>query len=150
MDQRDKDFIVYARQNTYASGQEAEVIDGFDTYVVTNDEGDLEYSDRYKGTDRFFHGTEVLKKNGVIIWMMSYHGELKEGYDPDIIFPVLQKFILKHAKATRFDMEIEDHDDVYGYFCEGGGESNFFCGTEQVLVFDDTAHTMDYFGTEFE
>ena len=63
-----KQFLIQAKQNTYASGGESQakvLSDGRKEYVFK--QGGFEYIDRYKGHEKFAGKEEVFKNNKLII-----------------------------------------------------------------------------------
>lgn len=148
MNDKEKDFLVYARQNTYASGMKAEVISGAKSYVIKKD--NLEYRDAYIDQEYIFQGQEILFKDEKPIWSMSYRGAAEVGVDTGKIFGVLQKFIKEYSDVVRFGENFQKEDGEFNYKCNASGDVFEFNGREEIYQNDKLVHWMNYFGGEIK
>lgn len=141
-------FLTSVRTKTYASGEEAEIIDGFKTYSIKK--GDLEYRDAYTDQERFFQGQETIFKNEKPIWSMSYRGAAEEGADTGKVFSYLQKVLKEHSDVVRLPGDKEFKDGVWRYEDHCDGTIGEFHGFEEIYQNDKLAHWMKYFGGEIK
>lgn len=148
MDNKTKEFLIYARQNTYASGKKAKIVSGFDVYIIKD--GDLEYRDAYIGRDRFFQGQETIFKKSKPVWSMSYRGAAEKGVDTGKIFAILQYFIKEYADNVRFGKSFKKEKDEFGYYCKAEGTNLEFNGREEIYQNNELVHWMNYFGGEIK
>lgn len=144
MEKKIKEFLIYARQNTYASGEKAKIVDGFDVYIVKD--GDLKYRDAYIGRDRFFQGQETIFEKNKPIWSMSYRGAAEKGVDTKKVFGFLQSILRKNSDKVRLpgDKEIFNNNWKYNDRCEGNIDE--FKGIEKIYLDEKLVHWMNYFG----
>lgn len=144
MDQNVLNFLIKARQSTYAAGMKPEIINDGNTYVIKG--GNLEYRDTYFDQHRYFQGQELIFQDGKPIWSMSYRGAATEDMEPGKVFDVLQKFIKEYADKVRFGENFETEENGFRYKCIANGEINEFKGREEIYQNGKLAHWMDYFG----
>ena len=101
-----KQFLIQAKQNTYASGGESQakvLSDGRKEYVFK--QGGFEYIDRYKGHEKFA-GKEEVFKNNKLIWQMEYQGRiLMDKILADDIYSFLRK-ALKQISEDKPSMSL--------------------------------------------
>lgn len=141
-----KEFLSKCRTKTYASGIEAEEVDGGKSYSIK--EGNLEYRDRYFDQKLVFQGQEVLMERGIPIWSMSYRGAAIEGADTKEVFGFLQKILREHSEEVRLPGEKKYQDSDWRYEDKCEGDFNEFSGEEKIYKNNKLVHWMKYFGGE--
>lgn len=144
MDKNILNFLIFARQNTYASGKKPEKIANGNVYIVKK--GNLEYRDTYFDQDRFFQGQEIIFDDDKPIWSTSYRGAAVGGFDPKEVFGYLQKIIRNHADRVRLPGKKEFSRGVWHYVDICNGDYGEFFGEENIYKNDRLAHWMKYFG----
>lgn len=144
MEEKIKQFIISARQNTYASGMKAKIINSGKTYIIKQE--NLEYHDTYFDQHQYFQGQEVIFENNQPVWSMSYRGAATKEGNPAEIFKILQKFIKKYADIVRFGNEFETDEGEFKYICLAKGDFSEFGGEEKIYQKDKLVHWMKYLG----
>lgn len=147
----DKDilqFLVKARQGTYASEMKPEIINGANTYVIKN--GDLEYRDSYYDQHLVFQGQEVVLQKGKPIWSMSYRGSAARGTDAGKVFSFLQDILKEHSDVVRLPGDKIFKKDGWRYEDHCDGKLDELNGFEEIYLNNKLVHWMKYFGGEIK
>ncbi len=127
-------FLVKAKRNTYASGNNTvKLDDGSEEFVYEN--GIYKYRDRYFGNDPFI-GQEVVFENQVPIWGMNYVGGIS---DPNVDSGRLYEFLRQALKRVNEQEPFRgpdwyDNGEFTYWNSVIGQESNFFIGRENISL----------------
>ena len=142
-----KKFIVKAKQNTYASkgeDQEKVLTDGAKELVFK--ENNLEYRDRYFGSDPFI-GQEIVFHDEKVIWGMNYSGLLVADVIPSkVVYKFLQKALKKVRAKQPFRGPNDFIDDDFQYINKSEGRIESFKGFEQILYKGKQIYQLHYHG----
>ena len=95
-----------------------------------------EYTDEFIGEDKFM-GVETVKKNGKIIWMMSYYGEVLERLEEDYFNSILRPALCmvgvdEEMIPARGPARLDLNGHLYTFDCHGTIDS--FFGEESIYV----------------
>ena len=128
MDKELVDFLIKAKQATYA-GKGAETASSrVKSHDLIYREGDYMYYDTYLGGDKFA-GEEALWISEVPYWSMNYVGRVTgENFSGDF----LKEALLRVPEDKPFRGPDEYTDGDYSYKCEICGEYDWFQGYETI------------------
>ncbi len=141
------DFLVEAKAGTYASqGEGGEKISNTGCKKLVFKKDDLEYQDRYYGTNPFI-GEELVYKEDKVIWVMNYCGGITS---LDINIKELYEFLKKAMSRIKSDRPFrgpsEYTDDDYRYIDSSNGDIDNFTGVEEILYKGKTVYSLTYHG----
>ena len=128
MDKRIVEFLIRAKQATYA-GKGAETAPSrVKSHDLEYREGDFLYYDTYLGGDRFA-GEEALWISGIPYWSMNYAGRVTgENFSGDFL-----KEALLHVPAEKPYRGPDSYTDGdYVYYCDTEGSFDWFRGKETI------------------
>lgn len=128
MDKRIVEFLIRAKQATYA-GKGAETASSrVKSHDLEYREGDFLYYDTYLGGDRFA-GEEALWISGIPYWSMNYAGRVTgENFSGDFL-----KEALLHVPAEKPYRGPDSYTDGdYVYYCDTEGSFDWFRGKETI------------------
>lgn len=128
MDKRIVEFLIRAKQATYA-GKGAETASSrVKSHDLEYREGDFLYYDTYLGGDRFA-GEEALWISGIPYWSMNYAGRVTgENFSGDFL-----KGALLHVPAEKPYRGPDSYTDGdYVYYCDTEGSFDWFRGKETI------------------
>jgi hypothetical protein len=141
-------FLVEAKQNGYASGDDSRIktLDDRGSEVRFTD-GDLVYRDRwYGGTS--FTGQEIVWQQGRPVWSLNFYGANRPGTSaPNDELTKFHKRALRKVEASapyRGPAELRAGDFVY--LCEVTGSIEEFRGVERVLYRGTEVYGMEFHG----
>ena len=142
MDRQIVDFLIKAKQATYA-GKGAETISSrIGSHDLAFRKGDYLYYDTYLGGDRFA-GEEALWIAGVPFWSMNYVGRVTgEPFSGDFLKEALLH--VPEEKPYRGPQQYENGD--YTYRCESDGSFDWFQGTETIAYRGKTIYECRFHG----
>lgn len=128
MDKELVDFLIKAKQATYA-GKGAEAASSrVRSHDLIYREGDYMYYDTYLGGDRFA-GEEALWISEVPFWSMNYVGRVTgENFSGDF----LKEALLRVPEDKPFRGPDEYTDGDYTYKCDIEGDFEWFQGYETI------------------
>ena len=128
MDKRSVEFLMKAKQATYA-GRGAEIASSREkSHDLVYMDGDYMYYDTYLGTGKFA-GEETLWIKGVPYWGMNYIGRVTgEEFSSDFLKEAL--FLVPENKPFRGPENYSNGD--YSYHCDIDGEFDWFQGKESI------------------
>jgi hypothetical protein len=132
-----KRFLVEAKKNTYASGDEnIKKIESDNSTTIVYKSGEYKYHDNYFGGEPF-GGREVVFKNGKEIYMMVYYGYVKKGVEN---INEIYNFLMYALKNIPEDYPYRGPEkivgDKYVYENSWNGEIDNFYGNERITDFD--------------
>lgn len=138
-------FLVKAKQNTYASGGEG--IKGLDkSKNFRFKEGEYVYRDRYFGSERF-GGEEVVWLKEEPIWLMNYYGGIiKKIIDSTTVFAFLRKALSQVSSDRPFRGPNSYEEGDFEYKNSSAGDMKWFKGTEVILYQGETVYRLVYVG----
>ena len=128
MDKRIVEFLIRAKQATYA-GKGAETAPSrVKSHDLEYREGDFLYYDTYLGGDRFA-GEEALWISGIPYWSMNYAGRVAgENFSGDFL-----KEALLHVPAEKPYRGPDSYTGGdYVYYCDTEGSFDWFRGKETI------------------
>ena len=128
MDKRSVEFLMKAKQATYA-GRGAEIASSREkSHDLVYMDGDYMYYDTYLGTGKFA-GEEALWIKGVPYWGLNYIGRVTgEEFSSDFLKEAL--FLVPENKPFRGPENYSNGD--YSYHCDIDGEFDWFQGKESI------------------
>ena len=128
MEKKLVDFLIRAKQATYA-GKGAETASSrVKSHDLIYREGDYMYYDTYLGGDKFA-GEEALWISEVPYWSMNYVGRvIGDNFSGDF----LKEALLRVPEDKPFRGPSEFMDGDYSYKCEISGEYDWFQGYETI------------------
>ena len=142
-----KKFLVKAKINTYASGgeeQEVDLEDGSKELVYK--EGELEYRDRYFGSNHFI-GEEIVWKDKKTVWGMNYYGKiLSKEIDAKMVYEFLKKALLQVEESIPFRGPKVFNRGAFSYRNSSSGSINEFHGVEIILYQGRRVYELEYHG----
>ena len=128
MDKKLVDFLIKAKQATYA-GKGAETASSrVRSHDLVYREGDYMYYDTYLGGDKFA-GEEALWISEVPFWSMNYAGRVTgDNFSGDF----LKEALLRVPEEKPFRGPDEYTDGDYTYKCDIEGDFEWFQGYETI------------------
>ncbi|MBE5924898.1 MAG: hypothetical protein E7271_10635 [Lachnospiraceae bacterium] len=122
------DFLIKAKQATYA-GKGAETTSTREkSYDLIYSDGDYMYYDTYLGTGKFA-GEEALWVKGIPFWSMNYIGRVTgANFSGDF----LKEALLRVPEDKPFRGPEHYTDGDYTYHCEVDGSFEWFQGRETI------------------
>lgn len=141
------DFIIKAKQNTYASGGEGGekvLADGCRELVFK--EKKYEYRDKYFGFNPFA-GQEVVFQNKQAIWAMNYYGYIvAELISAQDIYQFLKKALKKVTVNKPFRGPSDFTEGDFRYINESEGIIENFKGEEKIFYKEGLVYKLYYHG----
>ena len=127
------EFLVKAKQATYAAGDNANKIVGQDkSTTITFEDGDWKYHDNYFGGEPY-GGREVVFFKDLPVYMMVYYGWVVEGVkDVDAVYKTLQGALALIPAAKPFRGPTEYIEGDLKYVNNFAGEVDSFSGEESI------------------
>ena len=146
MDKRIVEFLIRAKQATYA-GKGAETAPSrVKSHDLEYREGDFLYYDTYLGGDRFA-GEEALWISGIPYWSMNYAGRVTGGpFSGDF----LKEALLHVPEGNPFRGPREYVSGDYAYFCETEGDPDWFQGKEIIAYRGNLIYECFFHGGRIE
>lgn len=140
-------FLVLAKQNTYASGAEGiETILPDGSKELTYQAEGHRYRDRYFGANRFI-GQEIVWRGDTAIWGMNYYGVVLPGPAPaEQVNSLLRKALRLVTEARPFRGPGCLVEGDLEYFDESTGSVERFSGTEKIVYQGREIYRLDYHG----
>ena len=142
MDKELVDFLIKAKQATYA-GKGAETAPSrVKSHDLIYREGEYMYYDTYLGGDRFA-GEEALWISEVPYWSMNYVGRVTgDNFSGDF----LKEALLRVPEDKPFRGPAEYTDGDYGYQCSIDGDFDWFQGKEIISYKGDMIYECYFHG----
>ena len=144
-------FLVKAKQNTYASGAEADG-DG-KLRIWKYSEGDYSYEDIFSSEteeDKEFAGQELVEYKGNLAWAMGYNGGMIEHFFSEdfvkdtYIFLKAALKLLKEETPFRGPPRLKIGD--FEYLCCIDGDLANFTGREQIFYLGEKVYEVEFNG----
>ncbi|MBP5187349.1 MAG: hypothetical protein J6040_09900 [Clostridiales bacterium] len=128
MDKEVVDFLIKAKQATYA-GKGAETASSrLKSHDLVYKDGEYMYYDTYLGGDKFA-GEEALWISEIPYWSMNYVGRVTgDNFSGDF----LKEALLRVPEDKPFRGPSEYTDGDYTYMCDINGEYDWFQGYETI------------------
>jgi len=125
-------FAAKAKVNAYAS--DTDPIFKEDKKLFFYNSGDWEYIDAYHDSEFAFHGTEVIKYKGKVVWKMSYHGEVlvKDRHVMLETYKVVRNALKQPNPKLPLRGPRRFSEHGLEYFFETAGDMTNFTGREEV------------------
>ena len=141
------EFLVKAKINTYASGEEGgEKILPDVSKEFEFKEKEFKYRDRYFGFNLFI-GEEVVFQNKEVIWGMNYYGRVISGSLPvKQIYQFLQEALKKVTEDKPFRGPDNFKKDGFEYINKAEGTIEKFKGQETIFYKGKEAYELNYHG----
>lgn len=139
-------FLVRAKVNTYASGEEGTILDDGSKELVF-EEGKFMYRDRYFGFNPFI-GEEVVFCEGKCAWGMNYYGYIipSEGISPKELYKFLRDALKRTDEKKPFRGPSKYSKNSFKYFNNVEGGIGRFDGIEKILYEGKEVYTLSYHG----
>jgi hypothetical protein len=136
-------FLVKAKQNTYASGQSGKKLaDGSEEFEIR--EGEFRYLDRFLGSSAFI-GQELVWHSDRLIWGMNYYGALTADVPPQF-GDFLKKALRGVSEERPFRGPHLLLEDDFEYVDESQGDISSFTGVEMILLSGSEVYRLAYHG----
>ena len=128
-----KDFLVEAKKNTYASGDESiKRIEKDNSTTIEYTSGDFAYHDNYFGGEPF-GGREVVFYKNKGVYMMVYYGYVNSGVkNISDIYNFLMESLKLIPKENPYRGPKKYQNEKYIYLNEWNGEIDNFHGNEKI------------------
>ena len=140
-------FLVQAKTNTYASGDEGverELPDSCKELIY--DKGDFKYRDRYFGHNPFV-GEEIVWRGNEVIWGMNYYGTvLSNKISTKEVYEFLKKAMQQVSKERPFRGPENFNEVDFEYVDKSYGDIKMFHGTETILFKEQEVYRLYYHG----
>lgn len=140
-----KQFLVRAKQATYAAGDKAKTIREVDgsksLYFV---DGDFKYHDNYFGGEPY-GGREVVFYQNKPVWMMVYYGRVISG-NTSKVYKILQEALLEIEEQSPYRGPVELVAGDYKYVNQWQGEIDNFMGEEIIYQNEVEVYRAGYRG----
>lgn len=135
-------FLIKAKREGYASGEDASVRESDGSYSTRFKEGDFKFHDNYFGGEPF-GGREVVWYKDKPVWMMVYFGEEEAGAEA---IPILRRALSQMpedlpARGPRIFI-----DGDYKYENNWFGEIGKFDGKESIHLNGKKVYRASYHG----
>jgi transcriptional regulator with XRE-family HTH domain len=141
-DSANTDFLIRAKQATYASGGHEVASSRLASHDLSYHEDDLLYYDTYLGGEKFA-GEEAIWKDGQPLWSMNYYGRLVgEGFSGDFLKEAL--FNVPKEKPFR-GPDIHINGDFI-YNCQTHGDFEWFQGYEAIYLRGEKIYECHFHG----
>ncbi len=141
------EFLINAKLSGYATGGEGKEIkleDGGSKFYHT--EQDFEYSDIYYGFNPFI-GQEVVKRNGITIWLMNYYGETNcANIKASSIYQFLKLALQNLDPELPLRGPSEFKRDSFDYINTVNGNIDLFSGEEIIHYDQNQVYKLCYHG----
>lgn len=126
-------FLIHARSNTYAAGNEAKVVPVFPgSTQLEYKKGDWLYRDIYNFGNGIFMGLETIYFKDKPIWSMCYYGDFTKMTEEEID-KILRAALIKYKDKTRLSQKVVWEKDNFKYICT----PDFEKGIEQVAGLEE-------------
>lgn len=135
-------FLVKAKQNTYAAGENEIAHTQPDSHDFHYEEGDYLYMDTYFGGQKFIGEERVWIKDR-IVWGMNYYGQsLHENFNASFL-----KEALSHVPVSMpfRGPEFYQNGD-YIYQCQVQGDFDSFTGEERIYCRQEKMYICSFHG----
>ena len=137
-------FLVKAKINTYASGEEEILLDG--GKELEFEEKEFRYRDRYFGFNSFI-GEEVVWREKEVIWGMNYYGEvLSEIASAKQIYQFLREALKRVEEDKPFRGPDSFREGDFKYINRTEGEIKKFKGKEMIFYREKLVYKLSYHG----
>ena len=142
MDKELVDFLIKAKQATYAGKGSETAPSRVKSHDLIYREGEYMYYDTYLGGDRFA-GEEALWISEVPYWSMNYVGRVTgDNFSGDF----LKEALLRVPEDKPFRGPAEYTDGDYGYQCSIDGDFDWFQGKEIISYKGDMIYECYFHG----
>lgn len=138
-------FILQAKQNTYAKDGEQTTPSRLGSMDFRYQEGDFLYLDSYVG-ELDFAGFETVWHKGVPVWVQNYYGTYSS---PELISgfgAFLRSALLLVSPEAPFRGPKYCGQGDFEYICAFEGELSFFQGRERILYQDNEIYCLHFHG----
>lgn len=137
-----EEFLVQAKKNTYASGNNRVAASRMKSKDLLYTVDNYTYLDSYFG-DSDFSGEEIVYQDDVPIWSMNYIGRVTdEKFKSEVLKQALQhvEVSMPYRGPRIFVM------DDYTYLCDYNGDINWFSGEEKILYKQTIVYELRFHG----
>ena len=128
-----QDFLVKAKQNTYANEKTKEIKIKGGGKLLSFSEGGFHYQDKYFGTNPF-SGEEIVLEDGKVIWVMNYYGKILVKLEPGKVYKFLKKALMKINKNKPFRGPKKFSEGEFSYINNVDGDLTLFKGVEKIFL----------------
>jgi len=138
-----KEFLVQARQNTYAV--DATAVDNprlLQSKQLEFQKGDYFYRDIYFAGDKKFIGQEIIYLNSKPVWGMNYMGDALGKVETSF----LKESLLKLVEKCRVGQSCEYEKRGLKYQDHGQGDLAEFSGIEEIIQNKKSIYKLNYQG----
>jgi hypothetical protein len=140
-------FLVLAKQKTYAGGMAARQGLRSNAHIVEFSEGDFLYVDTYFGGFHFI-GEEVVSHEGHPIWGMNYYGKMLVDEIPDGFNQCLRQALLRVSREAPFRGPEIYRCSSMVYTCNWSGKVKGFEGYEIISLNGTDIYKLLFHGGE--
>jgi hypothetical protein len=137
-----KQFLVKAKQNTYANSTGQTVSSRPHSYDLEYSEEEFTYLDSYVGTHSF-SGQEIIWKNQEPIWSMNYYGNVLHS---SFKSSFLKAALMHPTTALPYRGKEFYREEEYTYLMEVTGNFDKFSGSEKIFFNDVLTYELFFHG----
>ena len=141
------DFLLKARENTYAGGK-GKVTPTFPGgYQLEYKESDWLYRDFYNMGNGIFMGLETVYLKRKPVWSNSYYGNFK-GMTEEETDKILRQALIENKDKTRLWNNVKWEKDGFTYLCSSDfqGSIDEVAGTEEIHKGKEKIYFLYYAG----
>ena len=140
-------FLIKAKQNTYASGKSPDHSSRPNSHDLHYTEGDYTYIDTYLGGFHFI-GEEAVWKDGKPVWGMNYYGKMLVEVIPAGFSEFLKAALMRVPKETPFRGPADYREGIFTYRCRVDGRLERYVGEEEILLDGQPIYWLAFHGGE--
>ena len=142
MEDRLLDFLLRAKQNTYAAKAAESAPSRPNSHDLSYAEGDYLYLDTYLGGERF-SGEEAVWLEGKPVWAMNYSGRVLDGrFNGDFLKHAL--LLVPSERPYRGPESYQEGD--LSYACRVTGSPDWYQGYEEIRFGDALVYECFFHG----
>ncbi|MAT40823.1 MAG: XRE family transcriptional regulator [Anaerolineaceae bacterium] len=138
-------FLIKAKQNTYAGGGDFTKSSRPTSKDLTFKEGELVYLDSYLG-DLDFLGEEAVWYQNKPVWGMNYFGRMTTEKTPTGFGQFLKSTLLQVPEEMPFRGPEEYSEGEFRYTCTVEGDLTWFRGKELVFYKGEKIYQLYFHG----
>ncbi|MDQ0088698.1 hypothetical protein J2T12_002108 [Paenibacillus anaericanus] len=140
-----RDFLVEAKRNSYASGNNGVASSRPGTKDILYTKGNYSYLDSYFG-GLHFSGQEIVRLNKTAVWGMNYHGRTA---NPVQRFPeFLLECLMLVCQDAPYRGPASHRNKDFEYECSWNGDLVQFSGEERIMYKGEEIYHLFFHGGE--
>lgn len=140
-------FLIKAKQNTYASGDEPDKSSRPASHDMQFIEEPYQYIDTWLGGFHFI-GEEAVWQKGIAVWGMNYYGKMLVEKIPEGFSHFLKTSLLQIPNEAPYRGPATYTEDDFEYHCAWRGNLLSFEGEEAISWKKKTIYRLTFHGGE--